>query len=93
MENSTARRRKGPTSALRVSHRCFSLGVCAMANKVESRTMQCILKRLQKSYDFDIVQFTERMILHADVSEWPKVDCLIAFHSTGYPLEKVSEIH
>lgn len=67
----------------------FSLGICAMTCKVESRPMQSILKRLQKAYDFQIVQFSEQMILETDITEWPKVDCLIAFHSWGYPLEKV----
>lgn len=70
-------------------HRSFLLGVCAMSNKVEGRPMQSILKRLRKSADFQIIQFSEELILHRSVAEWPKVDCLIAFHSTGYPLEKV----
>lgn len=53
--------------------------------------MQSILRRLDKSRDFQIVQFTEQMILHEAIDKWPKVDCLIAFHSTGYPLAKVQE--
>lgn len=60
-----------------------------MAAKIESKPMQSILQRLRKSADFHIVEFPEEMILQRDVLEWPVVDCLIAFYSTGYPLAKV----
>jgi hypothetical protein len=67
----------------------FKLGVCAMQSKVNSSPMQSILKRLAKSPDFEIIQFSEDVLLHKPVSSWPTVDCLIAFHSRGYPFEKV----
>ncbi|XP_053991375.1 uncharacterized protein LOC128883241 [Hylaeus volcanicus] len=69
----------------------FKLGVCAMQSKVNSSPMQSILKRLAKSPDFQIIQFSENVLLHKPVSSWPIVDCLIAFHSRGYPFEKVKE--
>lgn len=69
--------------------RVFTLGVCAMESKTNSAPMQSILRRLAKSHDFEIVQFAERMILYDDITSWPVVDCLIAFHSSGYPLPKV----
>lgn len=28
-------------------------------------------------------------ILHQPVDEWPRVDCLLAWHSQGFPLKKV----
>lgn len=29
-----------------------------------------------------------QMILEEDIATWPRVDCLICFFSTGFPLEK-----
>ncbi|CRG95807.1 acid phosphatase, putative [Plasmodium gallinaceum] len=69
----------------------FTLGVCAMESKVESAPMECILKRLAKSGDFNIIKFKEDMILNQDIDSWPVVDCLIAFYSTGFPLKKAIE--
>ncbi|KJP86142.1 hypothetical protein AK88_04193 [Plasmodium fragile] len=69
----------------------FTLGVCAMESKVESAPMECILKRLAKSGDFNIIKFKEDMILNHDIDTWPIVDCLIAFYSTGFPLKKAIE--
>ncbi|ANQ10448.1 Acid phosphatase [Plasmodium coatneyi] len=69
----------------------FTLGVCAMESKVESAPMECILKRLAKSGDFNIIKFKGDMILNHDIDSWPIVDCLIAFYSTGFPLKKAIE--
>ncbi|EEA06965.1 histidine acid phosphatase [Cryptosporidium muris RN66] len=67
----------------------FSLGICAMANKVSGIPMQNILKLLSQTGDFTIIIFQESMILEVDCIFWPRVDCLIAFHSNGFPLQKV----
>ncbi|VTZ66488.1 acid phosphatase, putative [Plasmodium chabaudi chabaudi] len=69
----------------------FTLGVCAMESKVESAPMECILKRLAKSGDFNIIKFKEDVILNQDIDCWPIVDCLIAFYSYGFPLKKAIE--
>ena len=37
---------------------------------------------------FEIVVFGDKCLLEDPVEEWPVVDCLIAFYSTGYPLNK-----
>mmetsp|Transcript_17693 Transcript_17693/g.71022 ORF Transcript_17693/g.71022 Transcript_17693/m.71022 type:complete len:98 (+) Transcript_17693:226-519(+) len=66
------------------------VGVCAMAKKTQSKPMGEILKRLPKSV-FKIVVFEERTILERPVEEWPVCDCLIAFHSRGFPLDKANE--
>ncbi|KEG03045.1 acid phosphatase, putative [Plasmodium vinckei vinckei] len=69
----------------------FTLGVCAMESKLESAPMECILKRLAKSGDFNIIKFKEDVILNQDIDCWPVVDCLIAFYSYGFPLKKAIE--
>ena len=63
------------------------LGICAMDKKARSKPMGEILSRLDESL-FQIVYFGDNLILHHPIEEWPVVDVLIAFHSTGYPLEK-----
>jgi len=50
--------------------------------------MQAILRRLEKSGDFDIIVFPEETIHREPIEQWPKCECLIAFHSKGFPLEK-----
>jgi len=69
----------------------ISIGICAMAKKVQSKPMEQILNRL-KSYDhFDINIFDQDVILNAPVEEWPKYDCLISFYSKDFPLKKAQE--
>ncbi|GFE54206.1 histidine acid phosphatase [Babesia ovis] len=68
--------------------RVFTLGICAMANKVESAPMRSILHYLKATGDFEIIIFPEETILNKPVTEWPIVECLIAFYSTNFPLEK-----
>ena len=36
----------------------------------------------------EIVIFNEKVILEEDVENWPIVNCLISFHSKGFPLDK-----
>lgn len=64
------------------------VGVCAMAKKSESKPMKEILTRLQEFEYIRIVVFAEDYILNEPVERWPIVDCLISFHSKGFPLEK-----
>lgn len=66
------------------------VGVCAMEKKTSSKPMQEILMRLPK-HIFQIEVFPEKMILDDPVEKWPICDCLIAFHSTGFPLHKAME--
>jgi hypothetical protein len=64
------------------------LGVCCMEKKLRSNTMQAMLQRFSNEHHFCVVPFEEQMILEAPVSAWPRVDVMIAFYSTGFPLEK-----
>ncbi|KAK2194477.1 bifunctional VIP1 [Babesia duncani] len=71
--------------------RIFSLGICTMASKLESAPMQSILEFMRSTGDFEIIIFPEETILNSPISEWPIVDCLIAFYSYKFPLEKAIE--
>ncbi|CAK9857717.1 unnamed protein product [Sphagnum jensenii] len=64
------------------------VGVCVMEKKALSGPMTEILDRLKLFGEFKIVIFGDQMILHEPVEKWPVCDCLIAFHSSGYPLDK-----
>uniref|UniRef100_A0A1L8E5R5 Inositol hexakisphosphate and diphosphoinositol-pentakisphosphate kinase n=1 Tax=Nyssomyia neivai TaxID=330878 RepID=A0A1L8E5R5_9DIPT len=64
------------------------VGVCAMAKKSQSKPMKEILTRLQEFEYIKIVVFSEECILKDPVDKWPICDCLISFHSKGFPLEK-----
>ncbi|KAL0332027.1 UNVERIFIED_CONTAM: Inositol hexakisphosphate and diphosphoinositol-pentakisphosphate kinase VIP1 [Sesamum calycinum] len=72
----------------------ITIGVCVMEKKVKcgseafSGPMLQILDRLQAFGEFDIVHFGDKVILEEPIERWPVCDCLIAFYSTGYPLNK-----
>ncbi|XP_076240557.1 inositol hexakisphosphate and diphosphoinositol-pentakisphosphate kinase isoform X8 [Calliopsis andreniformis] len=64
------------------------VGVCAMAKKSQSKPMKEILTRLEEFEYLKIIVFPEKVILKESVEDWPIVDCLISFHSKGFPLDK-----
>ncbi|XP_043280966.1 inositol hexakisphosphate and diphosphoinositol-pentakisphosphate kinase isoform X3 [Venturia canescens] len=64
------------------------VGVCAMAKKSQSKPMKEILTRLEEFEYIKVVVFPEEVILKEPVEDWPIVDCLISFHSKGFPLDK-----
>jgi len=63
------------------------LGICAMDKKARSKPMAEILNRLDSSV-FEFVFYGDKVILHSPVEDWPLCNVLIAFYSSGYPLEK-----
>ncbi|KAJ4707520.1 Inositol hexakisphosphate and diphosphoinositol-pentakisphosphate kinase [Melia azedarach] len=75
-------------------HRKITVGVCVMEKKVKcgpelfSAPMRQILDRLQAFGEFEIIHFGDKVIIEDPIESWPICDCLIAFYSTGYPLEK-----
>ncbi|OVA09092.1 Histidine phosphatase superfamily [Macleaya cordata] len=75
-------------------YRKIKIGVCVMEKKVKcgleafSSPMAQILDRLQAFGEFEILYFGDKVILEDPIESWPTCDCLIAFHSSGYPLEK-----
>ncbi|QCD92555.1 inositol hexakisphosphate/diphosphoinositol-pentakisphosphate kinase [Vigna unguiculata] len=70
------------------------IGVCVMEKKVNchsevfSAPMGQIFDRLQAFGEFEVIHFGDRVILEEPVESWPICDCLIAFYSSGYPLQK-----
>eukprot|EP00258_Populus_trichocarpa_P028734 XP_024444753.1 inositol hexakisphosphate and diphosphoinositol-pentakisphosphate kinase VIP2 isoform X7 [Populus trichocarpa] len=72
----------------------IKVGVCVMEKKVKcgsevlSAPMGQILDRLQAFGEFEVMYFGDKVILEDPIESWPICDCLIAFYSTGYPLEK-----
>uniref|UniRef100_A0A5B7AQP5 Inositol hexakisphosphate and diphosphoinositol-pentakisphosphate kinase n=1 Tax=Davidia involucrata TaxID=16924 RepID=A0A5B7AQP5_DAVIN len=72
----------------------ITIGVCVMEKKVKcgpevfSAPMGQILERLQAFGEFEIIYFGDKVILEDPIESWPICDCLIAFYSSGYPLEK-----
>jgi len=66
----------------------IKVGVCVMEKKVFSAPMAQILDRLQAFGEFEIKYFGDKVILEDPMESWPVCDCLIAFYSSGYPLEK-----
>uniref|UniRef100_A0A665ULE7 Inositol hexakisphosphate and diphosphoinositol-pentakisphosphate kinase n=1 Tax=Echeneis naucrates TaxID=173247 RepID=A0A665ULE7_ECHNA len=59
--------------------------------KSKSKPMTQILERLCKFDYIDVVIFPEEVILEEPVEKWPLCDCLISFHSKGFPLDKAVE--
>ncbi|XP_048115476.1 inositol hexakisphosphate and diphosphoinositol-pentakisphosphate kinase 2 isoform X22 [Alosa alosa] len=64
------------------------VGICAMAKKSKSKPMKEILERLCLFKYITVVTFEEEVILNEPVENWPQCDCLISFHSKGFPLDK-----
>ncbi|MCO5593914.1 hypothetical protein L7F22_047933 [Adiantum nelumboides] len=56
-----------------------------------SPPMTQILDRLRAFGEFEIFIFGDEVILEEPVDKWPPCDCLIAFYSTGFPMEKAEE--
>ena len=56
--------------------------------QVSASPMQSILNRLRQQDYIKIVYFSDDVILNKPVEEWPLCDCLIAFYSKGFPLDK-----
>ncbi|KAG4128421.1 hypothetical protein ERO13_D09G020000v2 [Gossypium hirsutum] len=72
----------------------ITVGVCVMEKKVKcgsevfSAPMGQILDRLKAFGEFEVIYFGDKVILEEPIESWPICDCLIAFYSSGYPLEK-----
>ena len=49
-----------------------------------------ILSRFDKD-NFKIIFFGDNLILNESIDQWPVVEALIAFHSSGFPLQKAEQ--
>ena len=69
--------------------------VCAAAcpafatAQAQSKPMLAILDRLKGCGEFEIVIFGDKVIVEDPITEWPRCDCLLSWHSDGFPLKKV----
>ncbi|XP_059949200.1 inositol hexakisphosphate and diphosphoinositol-pentakisphosphate kinase 2 isoform X1 [Mesoplodon densirostris] len=68
--------------------RQIMVGICSMAKKSKSKPMKEILERVSLFKYITVVVFEEDVILNEPVENWPLCDCLISFHSKGFPLDK-----
>ena len=68
--------------------RHIRVGICAMSKKSHSKPMLEILERLILFENIKPVIFDEDVILNEPIENWPVCDCLISFHSSGFPLNK-----
>uniref|UniRef100_A0A8C5SXF5 Inositol hexakisphosphate and diphosphoinositol-pentakisphosphate kinase n=1 Tax=Laticauda laticaudata TaxID=8630 RepID=A0A8C5SXF5_LATLA len=73
---------------LQPPERQIVVGICAMTKKSKSKPMTQILERLCKFEYITVVIMGEDVILNEPVEKWPACDCLISFHSKGFPLDK-----
>jgi len=69
----------------------ISVGVCAMNKKAQSKPMREILERLKRTGEFEIINFGDETILNKPVEEWPVVQCLMSWFSSGFPLSKAED--
>uniref|UniRef100_A0A8C4ZA24 Inositol hexakisphosphate and diphosphoinositol-pentakisphosphate kinase n=1 Tax=Gadus morhua TaxID=8049 RepID=A0A8C4ZA24_GADMO len=76
---------------LQTAERQILVGICAMTKKSNSKAMTQILERLCMFDYINVVIFPEETILEEPVESWPLCDCLISFHSKGFPLDKAVE--
>ncbi|KAK9917336.1 hypothetical protein WJX75_003277 [Coccomyxa subellipsoidea] len=67
------------------------IGICAMDKKAHSRPMNAIVERLEAYGEFDIKYFGDETILHKPITGWPTCDCLLSWHSDGFPLAKAQK--
>ncbi|XP_039551177.1 inositol hexakisphosphate and diphosphoinositol-pentakisphosphate kinase 1 isoform X9 [Pimephales promelas] len=70
------------------AERQIVVGICSMMKKSNSKPMTEIMERLCKFEYITVVIFSEEIILNEPVEKWPLCDCLISFHSKGFPLDK-----
>uniref|UniRef100_A0A8B9FN13 Inositol hexakisphosphate and diphosphoinositol-pentakisphosphate kinase n=1 Tax=Amazona collaria TaxID=241587 RepID=A0A8B9FN13_9PSIT len=84
-----------PIGPLQILEGCYEpperqivVGICAMTKKSKSKPMTQILERLCKFEYITVVIMGEDVILNEPVENWPSCDCLISFHSKGFPLDK-----
>ena len=63
----------------------------AMDKKANSKQMRAITKRLLQYGEFEVIIFGDDTILNKPVEEWPVVQCLLSWHSGGFPLAKAKQ--
>ena len=106
-EDELPRRKKIPSSSSapaglnglrgrRIEDGPILVGICAMDQKARAAPMTEMLNRLTSFtasglVEFKVVYFGNDTLLNQPVEEWPLCEALIAFYSTGFPLQKAQE--
>ena len=106
-EDELPRRKKIPSSSSapaglnglrgrRIEDGPILVGICAMDQKARAAPMTEMLNRLTSFtasglVEFKVVYFGNETLLNQPVEEWPLCEALIAFYSTGFPLQKAQE--
>lgn len=62
-----------------------------MDKKARSKPMKEILERLTAWGEFEVIIFGDEAILDKPTEDWPHVECLLCWHSDGFPLKKAQE--
>ena len=62
-----------------------------MDKKARSRPMTAIGERMMAFGEFEVVYFGDECILNKPITEWPTCECLLSWHSDGFPLHKVRQ--
>lgn len=83
-------RKEKPASKKMFKFEKIKLGICAMEKKTKSKPMKEMLKRFHEDI-FEITIFSSDDILNHPIEDWPVVEVLIAFYSTGFPTEKAKQ--
>mmetsp|Transcript_39332 Transcript_39332/g.111414 ORF Transcript_39332/g.111414 Transcript_39332/m.111414 type:complete len:1167 (-) Transcript_39332:153-3653(-) len=66
----------------------ITIGLCAMEKKAKSKPMREIINRLERTGEFEVINFGDDCILNKPIEEWPIVQCLLSWFSEGFPLDK-----
>ena len=61
--------------------------------QAKSRPMNAIVERMLAFGEFEIFVFGDDCILNKPISEWPTCECLLSWHSDGFPLIKAPPFH
>ena len=64
------------------------VAICCMEKKLSSRPMREILNFLSRNKDIEILRFKDEILFNKPIDQWIRCDVLIAFYSTGFPLQK-----
>jgi len=62
-----------------------------MDKKTSSATVTKIIEKVANFPEFSVLVFGQKCILETAPEEWPVVDCILAWHSTGFPLDKCEQ--
>ncbi len=66
----------------------ITIGIVCLEKKLQHKPMQLLLQQLNQYAEFEYVFFGNQMLLHTPVQQWPTVQVLFCFHSSGFPIKR-----